>query len=496
MKVGIIGAGIAGLSAGCYLQKYGFETEIFEAYTKAGGLCTWWNRNGFTIDGSIRWLIGVYPTSDFYSIWKEIIPLEKLDIHYFDEHCQIVDSKGKRFHIFIDIDKLKDEMLRIAPEDKKQILRFLRYLKKMSKITLPILKPIKLMTFKEKRLFIFRILSRAFLFLRLFRMSCSDYAKRFQNPLLRGLFTLCYLPYLPFLGLIITANGLDREGSGYPLGGSRKLVEVLTKEYKKAGGKIHFNSLVEKIIIENKQAKGFAISNGAKHYFDYVVSAGDGHETLLKLIGEKYLDRKFRKRYINSDVDSQSTIYVSIGLKDKDLSTFGYRTFFTFEEPIVIHEGFEITNYELMIYDFDPNASREGDTLITLMLKPGDECYWIELREKNIEAYNNEKAKILEEVINRLEKQLGNVRDKIVFTDVATPATYKRYTRNWRGGIQGWSVTPKELSTIMPRTIKGLKRFYMAGQWYEFFGGIPIVLMGGCHVAQLIAHDYKKRKIE
>lgn len=35
-KVAVIGAGIAGLSAGCYLQKFGFETEIFEAHSKAG----------------------------------------------------------------------------------------------------------------------------------------------------------------------------------------------------------------------------------------------------------------------------------------------------------------------------------------------------------------------------------------------------------------------------------------------------------------------------
>ncbi|MBL0079267.1 MAG: NAD(P)/FAD-dependent oxidoreductase [Bacteroidetes bacterium] len=50
MKINIIGAGISGLSAGCYLQMNGFETEIFEKHTIPGGLCTSWNKK-FLVDG-------------------------------------------------------------------------------------------------------------------------------------------------------------------------------------------------------------------------------------------------------------------------------------------------------------------------------------------------------------------------------------------------------------------------------------------------------------
>ncbi len=45
-KVIIIGAGVAGLLAGCYAQMNGFETQIFEKHTKPGGLCTSWQRKG------------------------------------------------------------------------------------------------------------------------------------------------------------------------------------------------------------------------------------------------------------------------------------------------------------------------------------------------------------------------------------------------------------------------------------------------------------------
>ena len=40
----IIGAGIAGLAAGCYAQMNGYQTCIFEMHTLPGGLCTAWTR--------------------------------------------------------------------------------------------------------------------------------------------------------------------------------------------------------------------------------------------------------------------------------------------------------------------------------------------------------------------------------------------------------------------------------------------------------------------
>ncbi|NHJ39368.1 MAG: NAD(P)/FAD-dependent oxidoreductase [Asgard group archaeon] len=493
-RVAIIGAGIAGLSAGCYLHKFGFETEIFEAYSKAGGLCAWWYREGFKVDGCFRWVTGLKPTIEVYPIWKDIVPIDDLDIHYFDEFCQIMDSDGKLFRVFTDIKKLKKEMLKIAPEDNKQILKFFKLVSKFEHIKVPVLKPIKLLSLKEIFSFLFKILFRIRLFLKLSGMKCSDYAKKFHNPLLKKFFTVCYLPYLPLIALIFHTNWLSKEGAGYPIGGSKTIVDMFVKEYEKTGGKIHYNSLVEKIMIEKNQAKGLRTSLGEKYYFDYVVSTGDGHETLLKLIGKEYINKKLRKWFINSNVDAISTLYISLGIKGKHFRNKGHRIYFECEKPILINSIHEITDLNVFIYDFDPTAAPDEHTLLTIMFDPGDEYYWIDLREKDKELYIKEKNKILKEVINRLEDQFGDLIDKIVFSDIATPATYKRYTRNWKGGIQGWSVTPKEFKKFIPKTIKGLKRFYMAGQWFELFGGIPNSIKGGRHVAQLIAHDNKKLK--
>ncbi len=69
----IIGAGIAGLSAGCYGQMNDYRTQIFEMdNARPGGLCTSWKRKGYIIDGCMHWLLGSKPGTGFYCIWEEL----------------------------------------------------------------------------------------------------------------------------------------------------------------------------------------------------------------------------------------------------------------------------------------------------------------------------------------------------------------------------------------------------------------------------------------
>jgi phytoene dehydrogenase-like protein len=50
----IIGAGVSGLSAGCYAQMNGYRSQIFELHSIPGGLCTSWKRRGYVFDGGVR----------------------------------------------------------------------------------------------------------------------------------------------------------------------------------------------------------------------------------------------------------------------------------------------------------------------------------------------------------------------------------------------------------------------------------------------------------
>jgi phytoene dehydrogenase-like protein len=73
--------------------------------------------------------------------------------------------------------------------------------------------------------------------------------------------------------------------------------------------------------------------------------------------------------------------------------------------------------------------------------------------------------------------------------NLATPATYHRYTNNWKGSPMGWWATPKSMARKPFYELKGLKDFYMVGQWTAT-GGLHNVVMTSNHVAQIICDKF------
>src|SRR5512145_1372554 len=98
MKINIIGAGVSGLSVGCYLQMNGYETEIVEKHSLPGGLCTSWKRGEFTFDGCIHWLLGSNESSPFYKLWSELIDMKSVEFVNHEARVEIELMKNQDIH--------------------------------------------------------------------------------------------------------------------------------------------------------------------------------------------------------------------------------------------------------------------------------------------------------------------------------------------------------------------------------------------------------------
>jgi phytoene dehydrogenase-like protein len=72
--------------------------------------------------------------------------------------------------------------------------------------------------------------------------------------------------------------------------------------------------------------------------------------------------------------------------------------------------------------------------------------------------------------------------------DVATPLTYWRSARSWRGAFEGWIPTTNAFKHV-PKALRGVERFYMAGQWVEPGGGVPMAIMSGGQVVEIICTE-------
>jgi len=71
-KVIVIGGGIAGLSAGIYAQRCGFDVAILESHNIAGGNCTSWKRKGYLFEGGMHWLTGSDPGTAINKLWRTV----------------------------------------------------------------------------------------------------------------------------------------------------------------------------------------------------------------------------------------------------------------------------------------------------------------------------------------------------------------------------------------------------------------------------------------
>ena len=126
-KILIIGAGVAGLSAGIYAQLSGHQAIVCEKHFIAGGNLTAWNRSGFHIDNCIHWLTGTNPASSTYAMWETLGALGAIEI-YQGETLFTCEHDGKRISLYRDLLRMKNEMLALSPEDEKEILAFVETL--------------------------------------------------------------------------------------------------------------------------------------------------------------------------------------------------------------------------------------------------------------------------------------------------------------------------------------------------------------------------------
>ncbi|MFX1293354.1 MAG: phytoene desaturase family protein [Promethearchaeota archaeon] len=487
----IIGAGIAGLCAGSYLQMNGYETEIFESHNAPGGLCTSWKRKDYIFDGCIHSLGGTNPNYNTYNYWNELINMEEIKFKFWEVLCQYENVNGKKVKIYTDPDKLKTELISIAPEDEKFINDLIKAIKRFSTPKFSNLnkKPVELRNFRDNFLLLFKI-APYLRFLFQWRKSFKDMLKKCSNPLLKSALDQEFYYNFPSYFFPMSLAGLHDKNGGYPIGGSLVFAQLIEKKYLNLEGKIHYNSKVRKINVEDDQATGITLDNNEVHNADLVISAADGYDTIFNMLEEKYIDKKLRKFYKNQPV-YPSAVIISLGVA-RSFENEPPGLDLALKKPIIVDDKTEVAKFFVLIYNFDPTLAPKGKTCIRVIMLTESFQYWNELRASNKEKYDQEKSRIANEIIKTLDKRFGNIRDKVEVIDVVTPATIKRYTNNWKGSIQGWIWLPGINPKMVKKTLPGLKRFYQIGQWVIPGGGITSALITARDLAQIICKKDKK----
>lgn len=491
-KIVIIGGGIAGLAAGIFAQKNGFESVILEKHHTLGGQCTGWDRQGYHIDGCIHWLVGTKEGTPINQLWNEVGALNGVEF-YHPETFLSYEYGDVTVHLYRDLERLKSSWLDISPEDKEAIEEFYGIIKRLQSFEVPCGKPIDLMNLLEKLKFFYSMKDAGLVLQRYGKISLKKYAQRFKHPAIREM-----LEYFVAKGftessifLFFGLASFTKGQASIPVGGSKALAMRMVQKYLELGGKIESRREVVDLEVQNGRITKAIAEDYNTYEADYFIAACDAkvfYDTLLK---GQYPDEQFEMRFDNpQDYPLASNMYVSLGYEGEvgDLP----RTLNIPSSSFEIN-GEKIERLAINHYNYEPDFAPKGHTIFTCAINQYHKDYdaWKEL-SKYPQKYKNEKQRIGNEVRKSMEIRFPHMIGKLRVLDVVSPVTYERYCNAHRGAFMAFMPTTTGKEMIHNGRVKGIYNLHLSGQWIQPPGGLPAALITGKDSIMRICKDEKR----
>jgi len=481
----IIGAGIAGLSAGCYAAMNGYRATIFELHDLPGGLCTAWERQGYVFDGCIHYLFGSGPGQPFHRMWEELGATQGRPMINHDEYQRLTDGEHTLI-VYTDPDRLQEHMTAISPEDAALIRQFCDGVRRFTRFDMSAMYrvPRPLMKGLDWRDFGMAMMPFLLPMMKCATVSAGEFASRFRHPFLRRavaqMFSWEEAPVM--MGLSLLAY-MHTGNAGFPAGGSLAFARAIEKRFIELSGEIRYKAQVEKILVENGRAAGVRLYNDEVHRGDVVISACDGRGTIFDMLDGAYTDKQIRRMY-DGHLPMHSMMQISLGVK-RDLSAEPHWVTHLLDEPVLV-AGEPRSEIGVKHYCFDPSLAPAGHSVLEAIVRT-DYAYWQRIYGRR--PYDEEQRQVSAILREHLARWHEGIGSDIEVVDEATPLSYERYTGNWMGSTCGWLMTKETMPMLIKgvtKTLPGLGQFYMAGQWVEPGGSVPLAAASGKNAIQLL----------
>jgi phytoene dehydrogenase-like protein len=319
----------------------------------------------------------------------------------------------------------------------------------------------------------------------------TTYVARYKNKFLReALQIIVGSEEMSALVLVMLLAFRTRKNTGFVAGGSWDFAMAIADRYKQLGGTLRLKTRVAAVEVENNRARGVRCADGTFVPASTVVSCADGHTTIFKMLDGKYVDKNLRFIYDNCR-PFPGIVQVSLGIKTvypNEPHTLNLPT----RAPLAVDDRTRHDRLEAETFGAESGLCPAGSTMMTVRM-PTDSTYWMNLKKNDFARYRAEKRRVVDETIATLEGRFPGLKANLERSDIATPATFFRYTGNWQASYEGWLPTPRILGRRIPYMLPGLKNFYMAGHWVVAGGGLPSAALAGRYVAQMVCALFKKR---
>lgn len=479
-QISIIGSGFSSLSAACYLAKAGHAVTVHEKNDTVGGRARQLKKDGFTFDigPTWYWMPDVFERffSDFDKKPSDYYELQKLSPAYrvyfgIDDFITIADNLPEIVDTFEGIEKGSGKKL----EDFMAVAKSNYDIAIGDLVYNPGVSPLELVTFETtKKIGQF------------FSTVSKDVRKLFKSERLIQIleFPVLFLGAKPsdtpsFYSFMNYADfGL---GTWHPKNGMYSVVQAMEKLATNLGVTIHTNSTIEKILVENKKAKGI-VSNGKTIAADIVLSGADYHHTETLLNPD---DRAYSEKYWESKTFAPSSLLFYVGFDRKIENVSHHTLFFDVDfdtHAAAIYDDPKWPEDPLFYASFpsitDKSSAPEGkeSAIFLIPLAPGI---------KDTEALRN---LYFEKIVGRLERLTQQqLRNNIIFSESFCVNDFVKDYNSYKGNAYGMANTLMQTAFLRPKLKSSkVENLYFTGQLTVPGPGVPPALISGKLVAALI----------
>lgn len=466
MRVGIVGGGVAGLTAGIFAASRGADVTVIEKNTSGAGAMCGWVRDGCMIDGCLHWLTGTKEGTELYGIWKKCGVLGgvvKTDSFF----SSTSDSSTVTF--WQDEARCFEEMASLSPEDGREVAKLRRAVAAASTVSGTASRPMKK--------------CEAYLALAPYALiSVGELAERFKSRAIRR--ALCDMMGKRFssLGLIFAYSAFS-SGNGYlPEGGSAGAAKRMVGKFISEGG-TYLSGTEANRALRRGGAWRVSAADGGTMEFDSLIVAAEPARAVTELFGVEHFPKSFAKKYsMKEKYPLFSSVHFAFAAKSADVPFKGTSFFDVRRAPYS-----SVNRGRMMLREFshEPSFAPEGMSVLQSLSFVGEkECHeWIDLSKKD-DAYEKAKAAAAEAATERIKEYYPSLSG-IKLLDVWTPASYSSYLGATCGAYMPFALTPATIPASFPARIKTLPRVYFASSWSRSPGGVPTAAYAGRDAADL-----------
>ncbi|PIN08821.1 Phytoene desaturase [Handroanthus impetiginosus] len=489
----VIGSGIGGLVAATQLAVQGAKVLVLERYVIPGGSSGFYQRDGFTFDVGSSVMFGFSDKGNLNLITQalaavgcrmQVIP-DPTTVHF---HL----PNGLSVQVHREYSEFISELADKFPHEREGILKFYgicwKIFNALNSMELKSLEePIYLFgQFFKKPL---ECLTLAFYL----PQNAGDIARKYiKDPeLLSFIDAECFIVstvnamQTPMINASMVFCDRHFGGINYPVGGVGEIAKSLAKGLVHQGSEILYKANATSIIIEDGKAVGVKISDGRQFYAKTIISNATRWDTFGKLLKKEDLPEE-EKRFQEAYVKAPSFLSIHMGVKADVLPPYTDCHHFVLEDDwknLEVPYGSIFLSIPTVL---DKSLAPEGNHILHIFTTSSIED-WEGLSRKD---YVAKKELVAEKIIDRLEKKLfPGLKSSIVFKEVGTPKTHRRYLARDSGTYGPMPRrTPKGLLG-MPFNTTSINGLYCVGDSCFPGQGVIAVAFSGVMCAHRVAAD-------